>query len=288
MCCRPKAKGRKSIAWSRTGVMALIRSRVYRGELWDGDELVCKNAHKPIVTESQWRFAQRGSRCHPYQGRLDRGTGPPRLDRLLRWLRKQTVPDRIDQQASASGSRATSAASTTPQAATAPHPQSPPRAPSTRTWKTLLLQALGDPDSHPIKAHEIGARIQQAADRVRDGRGRTRHVPCRPARLGARLRPVPRRSRAPPGRSSKPHSSRRAKPSPQISRSARPDLVPPGSSSRLALDGHQREARRRPRLHRARHLTKADPKRRRWQPIGRTSADRLGAPPPHRWARAAY
>ena len=52
-------KGRKSVAWSRTGVVRLIGSRVYRGELWDGDELVCKNAHTPIVSESQWRFAQR-------------------------------------------------------------------------------------------------------------------------------------------------------------------------------------------------------------------------------------
>jgi hypothetical protein len=44
-------KGRKSVAWSRTGVMALIRSRVYRGGLWDRDELVCEDAHKAIVTE---------------------------------------------------------------------------------------------------------------------------------------------------------------------------------------------------------------------------------------------
>lgn len=55
-------KGRKSVAWSRTGVMALIRSRVYRGGLWDGDELVCEDAHKAIVTESQWRLAQRGGK----------------------------------------------------------------------------------------------------------------------------------------------------------------------------------------------------------------------------------
>jgi len=55
-------KGRKSVAWSRTGVVKLIGSRVYRGELWDGDELLCKNAHKAIVSESQWRFAQRGGK----------------------------------------------------------------------------------------------------------------------------------------------------------------------------------------------------------------------------------
>ena len=54
-------KGRKSVAWSRTGVMALIRSRVYCGELWDGDELVCKDAHKAIVTESQWRLPSAGA-----------------------------------------------------------------------------------------------------------------------------------------------------------------------------------------------------------------------------------
>jgi hypothetical protein len=55
-------KRRKSVAWSRTGVMALIRSRVYHGELWDRDELVCEDAHKAIVTESQWRLAQRGGK----------------------------------------------------------------------------------------------------------------------------------------------------------------------------------------------------------------------------------
>ncbi len=52
--------GRKSVSWSRTGVSALIRSRVYRGELWDRDELMCTNAHTAIVSENQWRFAQRG------------------------------------------------------------------------------------------------------------------------------------------------------------------------------------------------------------------------------------
>jgi Recombinase len=57
-----ESKGRKSVAWSRTGVMTLIRSRVYRGELWDRDELVCEDAHKAIVTESQWRLAQRGGK----------------------------------------------------------------------------------------------------------------------------------------------------------------------------------------------------------------------------------
>src|SRR6266496_2175218 len=44
-------KGRKSVAWSRSGVMSMVRNRVYRGELHDGDELVCKNAHQPLISE---------------------------------------------------------------------------------------------------------------------------------------------------------------------------------------------------------------------------------------------
>jgi recombinase/resolvase-like protein len=51
-------KGRKSVAWSRPGVRAMIHSRLYRGELWDGNELVCKDAHHAIVSEDQWKLAQ--------------------------------------------------------------------------------------------------------------------------------------------------------------------------------------------------------------------------------------
>jgi len=53
-------KGRKSVAWSRSGVKSVIGNRVYRGELRDGDELVCKQAHQPLVSEGEWKLAQLG------------------------------------------------------------------------------------------------------------------------------------------------------------------------------------------------------------------------------------
>src|SRR5437763_571421 len=45
---------------SRSGVKSVICNRVYRGELRDGDELVCENAHQPLLSEGEWKLAQLG------------------------------------------------------------------------------------------------------------------------------------------------------------------------------------------------------------------------------------
>lgn len=58
----PRArKGRKSVAWSRQGVWSLIKNPVYKGEARSG-EFVTANAHEPIVSEAEWQAAQRGGK----------------------------------------------------------------------------------------------------------------------------------------------------------------------------------------------------------------------------------
>jgi len=52
-------KSRRSVAWSREGVRSLIKNPVYRGEARSG-EFVSANAHEPIVSGDEWQAAQRG------------------------------------------------------------------------------------------------------------------------------------------------------------------------------------------------------------------------------------
>jgi site-specific DNA recombinase len=54
-------KGRKSVAWSRQGVSSVIRNPVYKGQARSG-EFVMPNAHEPIVSEEEWQAAQRGGK----------------------------------------------------------------------------------------------------------------------------------------------------------------------------------------------------------------------------------
>ena len=160
-------KGRKSVAWSRTGVMAMVRSRVYRGELWDGDELVCKDAHPAITSEGEWKLAQLGSNfgTHVKDGSI-----------ASQGLLTSIV------YCGSCGSKLSVTGSTTSKGERIAHyfcrihhagsgDCSAPAVASTRTLDPYvegsLLEALANPKSKLVKAHEIGARIQEAAERVR-------------------------------------------------------------------------------------------------------------------------
>jgi len=160
-------KGRKSVAWSRTGVVGLIGSRVYRGELWDGDELLCKNAHKAIVTESEWRFAQRGGKG----GRAYVKDGSIAAQGVLTSI---VYCAACGYRLSVTGSTSRKGERIASYFCRIHHAQSgdcpAPAVASTRTLDPYvegrLLEALADPNSKLVKAHEIGARIQRTAERV--------------------------------------------------------------------------------------------------------------------------
>lgn len=51
----------RGISYSTGGVRALLRSRIYRGEIKFGEELHNLSAHDPIVSEELWQAAQRTS-----------------------------------------------------------------------------------------------------------------------------------------------------------------------------------------------------------------------------------
>ncbi|HLG07584.1 MAG TPA: recombinase family protein, partial [Gaiellaceae bacterium] len=160
-------KGRKSVAWSRPGVISLIRSRVYRGELWDGEELVSKDAHKAIVTERQWRFAQLGSRgpTHVKDGSI---AAQGILSSLVYCA---GCGHRLSLTGSTNGKGERIAS----YFCRIHHARSGDcRAPAVASTRTLdpyvegvLLEALADPNSRLVKAHEVGARIEQAGERVK-------------------------------------------------------------------------------------------------------------------------
>jgi DNA invertase Pin-like site-specific DNA recombinase len=162
-------KGRKSVAWSRSGVLALIRSRVYRGELWDGDELVCKNAHKAIVTESQWRFAQRGGNgaTHVKDGSI------AAQGLLASIVYCAGCGHRLSLTGSTNGngerSRATSAASTTAEAATAQDLRSHRHERSTPTSKACSLRRSPTPSQSSSRL----MRSALASSRQPSGCGRS-------------------------------------------------------------------------------------------------------------------
>jgi len=261
-------KGRKSVAWSRTGVMAVIRSRVYRGELWDGDELVCKDAHHAIVSEGEWRFAQLGGNggTHVKDGTI-----------AAQGLLTSIV------YCAACGSRLSVTGSTTRKgeriasyfcrihhAASGDCPA--PAVASTRTLdpylEGLLLEALADPKSKLVKAHEIGARIQKAAERVKASEEELDTF------LATGLASVlgPERYRAEVER--RQDAARAA--ARELAEALRANLVLGQAGSRTPeqlvqawseLTMTEKRAVVRAYIERV-TVTKADPKRRRWQPIG--------------------
>lgn len=160
-------KGRKSVAWSRTGVVSLIRSRVYRGELWDGEELVCKDAHTAIVTERQWKFAQLAGKggTHVKDGSIAAQGLLSAIAYCAACGSRLSLTGSTNRQ----GERIASYFCRIHHAATGDCPA--PAVVSTRTLdpyiEGLLLEALRDPKSKLVKAHEVGLRIEAAAARVR-------------------------------------------------------------------------------------------------------------------------
>jgi site-specific DNA recombinase len=68
-------RGRRSVAWSRSGVAALLSNRVYLGEVRSKGH-VNRAAHKPIVSADVFALAQRGSASETKrrQGRSKDGT----------------------------------------------------------------------------------------------------------------------------------------------------------------------------------------------------------------------
>jgi site-specific DNA recombinase len=260
-------KGRKSVSWSRTGVMALIRSRVYCGELWDGDELVCKNAHTPIVTENQWRFAQRGG-----GGAVHVKDGSIAAQGLLTSIvycagcgSRLSLTGSTNRQ----GERIASYFCRIHHAASGDCPA--PAVASTRTLdphvEGFLLEALADPNSNLIKAHEIGARIHQAAERVKETEEELDTF------LAAQVATVlgPERYRAEVERRQDDVRAAQL----ELSEALTANLVLGQAGSRtpeqLGADWptmaiNEKRAVVRAYIERV-TLTKADPKRRRWQPI---------------------
>lgn len=272
-------KGRKSVAWSRTGVMALIGSRVYCGELWDGDELVCKNAHKAIVTESQWRFAQRGGKVprHVKDGSI---AAQGILTSLVHCAGCGSTLS-LTGSTNGQGERIASYFCRIHHARSGDCPA--PAVASTRTLdpyvEGLLLDALADPNSRLVKAHEIGARIQQAAELVKATEEEL------DAFLAAQLASVlgPERYRAEAERRQDDVRAAQL----ELSEALRANIVlgqaGSGTPERLVADWPtmtiaQKRAVVRAYIDRI-TLTKADPKRRRWQPIGeRVQVDWVAAP----------
>jgi len=281
-------KGRKSVAWSRTGVVRLIGSRIYRGELWDGDELVCKNAHTPIVSESQWRFAQRsGSGGSPVKDGTIAAQGI--LSQIV-YCAACGHRLSITGSTSSAGERIASYFCRIHHAQDGDCPA--PAVASTRTLdphiEGLLLAALRDPNSTLVKAHEIGARIQQAADKVKATEEELDSF------LAAQLASVigPERYRAEVERR---QDDLRAAQT-ELSEALTANLVLGQAGSRTpaqlladwpTMAMHEKRAVVRAYIDRV-TLGKADPKRRRWQPIGeRAQIDWAAAPAPAALSRPA-
>ena len=145
----------------------MIGSRVYRGELWDGEELVCKDAHKAIVGERQWRFAQLAGK-----GGTQVKDGSIAAQGILSSL---VYCAGCGQRLSLTGSTNGKGERVASYFCRIHHARSgdcpAPAVASTRTLdpylESLLLEALADPTSKLVRAHEIGARIEQAAARVK-------------------------------------------------------------------------------------------------------------------------
>ena len=279
----PEREGRKSVAWSRPGVMAVIRSRVYCGELWDGDELVCKNAHKAIVTERQWRFAQLGGKgpTHVKDGSIAAQGVLTSIVYCAECGHRLSLTGSTNRQ----GERIASYFCRIHHARTGDCPA--PAVASTRTLdpyvESLLLAALRDPNSKLVKAHEIGVRIEQAAERVKATEQELDTF------LAAQLASVlgPERYRAEVERRQDDVRSAQL----ELSEALRANIVLGQAGSRtpeqLVADWftmaiEEKRAVVRAYIERV-ILTKADPKRRRWQPIGeRVQVEWVAAPASHR------
>lgn len=159
-------KGRKSLAWSRTGVKSMIHNRLYRGELWDGDELVCKQAHQPLVSEGEWKLAQLGG-----IGPLAVKDGSIAAQGLLSTLAYCAA---CGYRLSLTGSRGKNGERVANYFCRIHHARSgdcpQPAVASTRTLdphvEALLLEALAEPSSQLVNAHELGARISEAAEQM--------------------------------------------------------------------------------------------------------------------------
>ncbi len=261
-------KGRKSVAWSRTGVMAVIRSRVYRGELWDGDELVCKDAHHVIVSEGKWRFAHLGRKGGTYV--KDGSIAAQGLLTSITYCGACGSRLSVTGSTTRKGERIASYFCRIHHAASGDCPA--PAVASTRTLdpyvEGLFLEALADPNSKLVKAHEIGARIQNAAERVKATEEELDTF------LASRLASVlgPERYRA---EVEKRQDDARAAQR-ELDEALRANLVLGQTGSRtpeqlveawpeLTMD--EKRAVVRAYIERV-TITKADPKRRRWQPIG--------------------
>lgn len=261
-------KGRKSVAWSRPGVISLIRSRVYRGELWDEDELVCKDAHKAIVTEAQWRFAQLGGRGpnHVKDGSIAAQGILTSLVYCAGCGHRLSLTGSTNRK----GERIASYFCRIHHARSGDCPT--PAVASTRTLdphvEGLLLEALADRNSKLVKAHEIGARIQQAAEHVKATEEELDTF------LAAQLASVlgPERYRAEVERRQDDVRSAQL----ELSEALTANLVLGQAGSRtpeqLVADWptmmiEEKRAVVRAYVERV-ILTKADPKRRRWQPMG--------------------
>ncbi|MGZ4395157.1 MAG: recombinase family protein [Gaiellaceae bacterium] len=272
-------KGRKSVAWSRAGVMAVIRSRVYRGELWDGDELVCTEAHHAIVSEGEWKFAQLGG-----YGNTHAKDGSIAAQGLLTSIVYCAACGNrlsITGSTSRNGERVANYFCRIHHAASGDC--SAPAVASTRTLdpyaEGLLLEALADPNSKLVKAHEVSARIQQAAARMQASEQELDTF------LAIGLASVlgPERYRAEVER--RQHDARAAQQ--ELDEALRANLVlgqaGPRAPDQLVeawpeLTMNEKRAIVRAYIERV-TLTKADPKRRRWQPIGeRVKIDWVASP----------
>jgi DNA invertase Pin-like site-specific DNA recombinase len=159
--------GRKSVAWSRSGVASLIRNRVYRGELHERDELVCKNAHQPLVSEGEWKLAQLGGIGPLYV--KDGSIAAQGLLTSLAFCAACGHRLSLTGSSAKNGERIANYFCRAHHAGSGECPQ--PAVASTRTLdphvEGLLLEALADPASKLVNAHEIGARIAKTAESMK-------------------------------------------------------------------------------------------------------------------------
>ena len=156
-------KGRTSVAWSRQGVWWLLKNPVYKGEARSG-EFVAPHAHEAIVSEAEWQAAQRGATfTHVRDGSI-----------AAQGLLAGIV------QCAACGHTLSLTGSTTPTGVRvanyycrrhyASGKCGSPAVASTRTLdpylEELLLQALRSDDPRLVKPAAIGKRLQETNELV--------------------------------------------------------------------------------------------------------------------------
>jgi DNA invertase Pin-like site-specific DNA recombinase len=259
-------KGRRSIAWSRSGVLSVIRNRVYLGELWDGDELVCKDAHQALVSKGEWKLAQLGNG----NGVSHVKDGTIAAQGLLTGI---VYCDSCGHRLSLTGStvKGERVANYFCRAHHATGECEAPAVASTRTLdpyvEGMLLEALGDPKSKLIKAHEVSDRITAAASARQAAEAELDAFLA--AELASTLGPERYRTEV----ERRQDDVRRAVQ--ELDDALRANLVLSGAASRtpkqlvrdwskLTMD--EKRSVVRAYVERV-NVAKADPKRRRWQPI---------------------